>query len=106
MDSSYNGRGNRIPTKWNPHNIPQVVSVQNGSTLSSFESNDVDEVSTTLVYDGGEDKEGQWCIQKVDSSGPISIRFATISNNSSYTNYSDAWTARASLNYDLFSIAF
>jgi arabinogalactan endo-1,4-beta-galactosidase len=106
MNNNYNGRGNRMPTRWNPNNIPNIVKVQNGSVLAGFESNDVDQVSSTLLYDGGEDPEGQWCIQKVDSTTGVSIRFATIKNNSTYTNYTDAWTDRASLNYDLFSVAF
>lgn len=100
------GSGNRMKTGFNPRNIPQLVSIQNGSILASFETNDLDKVSGALLYDCGEDANGRWCIQKVDSSTGMSIRFATQANNPTYTDYASAFTNHLSLNYDLFSVAF
>lgn len=100
------GAGNRMRTRWNPNRIPVVVENISGKILDSFETNDVDEVSSTFTYNGQEDKNGTWCIQSIDSSSGVSIRFATALNNPTYTSYSTAWTARASLTYDLFSVAF
>lgn len=100
-------RFNRMPTRWNPKNVPQLVEVRTGKTLDAFESNDVEKVSADLLYDGGEDRNGQWCIQEVATSGGLtSIRFATQMNNAGYATYADAWAARASLTYGLFSEAF
>jgi hypothetical protein len=96
-----------IKTGWNPNNIPQLVEVKTGKTLDAFESNDVDKVSNDLLYDGGEDKDGSWCIQSVAQSGSVlTLRFATKTNNPTYSNYLSAWTDRAVLTYGLFSEAF
>lgn len=96
-----------MPTRWNPNRIPEVVEITTGKTLDKFESNDVEKVDATLLYDGGEDKDGQWCIQEVETNaGLTTIRFATQLNNPSITTYSAAWAARASLTYGLFSEAF
>jgi hypothetical protein len=96
-----------IKTNFNPHEAAQVVTVKGSKLLDTFESNDVDKVSSVLLYDGGEDKEGQWCVQRVDSTGgDVSIRFATVTNNPSYTDYTTAWANRLALQFDLFSIAF
>jgi hypothetical protein len=101
-----NGSGNRIPTRWNPKRIPELVEIQGGKPLDAFETNDVDKVSSTLLYNGLENKDGTWCIQEVNSSSGVSLRYATAVNNSTYGSYNAAWTDRATLTYDLFSIAF
>jgi len=104
------GIQNIVPTK-----IEQVA--YDGSTktykkvtidaLSHYATNDIDKHSSTLFYEGLEDAEGSWQIVKTTLNGDItSIRFATILNNSSVNNYSDAWTGRAGLTFDTYSIAF
>lgn len=101
------GAGNRMRTRWNPKGIPDLVQIQGGKPLDAFETNDVDKVSDTLLYNGIEDKNGTWCVQQVDSSNnDVSLRYATVANNPSYGSYTDAWAARVSLIYDLFSVAF
>lgn len=101
-----NGSGNRMRTNFNPNRIPLIVENVSGKLLDSFETNDVEKVSATFTYSGQEDKEGVWCIQSIDSTSGASIRYATKLNNPTYTSYSAAWAARASLTYDLFSVAF
>jgi hypothetical protein len=84
------------------------VDLQNGNILSSFETNDVEKVSTSLTYNGLENKDGQWCVQSIYSvsKSKTQIRFATIVNNENRLTYSSAWTHRASLNYGYFSEVF
>ena len=96
----------RIPTRFNPNKIPQIVEIQNGNILQAYETNDVDKVSSLFLYNGLEDRDGSWVIETVDSSSGVSLRYATQMNNPTYTNYTDAWANRATLTYGLFSTAF
>ena len=82
------------------------VDVRNGNILTSFETNDVDKETVPIVYNGLEDKDGKWCIQKIDKSAGPSIRFATITNNNTFDTYATAWSNRADLEYSYFSEAF
>jgi hypothetical protein len=100
------GSGNRMRTRWNPNKISEVVEVKGGKPLDAFETNDVDKVSSTLLYNGLEDKDGTWCIERVDSTSGVSLRYATITNNATYGSYATAWAARATITYDVFSVAF
>ncbi len=100
------GHYNRIPTRWNPNKIPQIVEIQNGNVLGAYETNDVFKVSATFLYNGLEDKNGTWCIQTVDSASGVSLRYATALNNPSYASYSDAWADREALTFGLYSEAF
>lgn len=100
------GSSNRMRTRWNPNNIPDLVKIDGGAILQAYETNDVDKVSSTLLYNGLEDKNGVWCIEKVDSTTGVSLRYATRLNNPIYQDYLSAYTARAGLNYDIFSVAF
>jgi hypothetical protein len=67
--------------------------------------NDLEEVGA-ITYIGIEDANAEWIIKKLDETSGISIRYATVSNNGGYSTYSDAWAARASLSYDLYSALF
>lgn len=82
------------------------VDVRNGNMLTSFETNEVDKSTSPIVYNGLEDKDGNWCIQKIDKSAGPSVRFATAINNDTYTTFPTAWTNRADLDYGYFSAAF
>lgn len=64
-----------------------------------FGTNDIDEASSTITYIGTESFEGDWRIKKIDTSSGVNFTYATEKNNSDYNNYTDAWTARASLTY-------
>jgi hypothetical protein len=68
-------------------------------------SNDIEEVGT-LTYIGKEDSQAEWYIQKIDSASGTTIRYASIKNNVSITNYSDAWSNRNLLTYGTYSQAF
>ena len=72
---------------------------------SRFATSDIDEASNTVTYIGKMDADGAWMIVKIDSSSGTSFTYATITNNPTYTTYSDAWTARASLTYNIYSTA-
>ena len=76
--------------------------------LSHFGTNDVDKESSTVFYEGLEDLDGNWQVVKtVTSSTVTSNRFATLLNNPTVTNYTDAWVARATtLVYGTYSEAF
>ena len=69
-------------------------------------TNNIDEASSTLTYVGKEDADGVWVIMAIDTSSGTSITYATQTNNPTYTNYSDAWTDRASLTYSAYKDAF
>lgn len=83
------------------------VDVNNGNMLTSYETNNVEKVNSGLIYNGVEDKDGNWCIQKVSINGRnTTVSFATVVNNPSKTSYPSAWTHRASITYGYFSDAF
>lgn len=76
------------------------------NALTSFGTNNIDEYDSTTTYVGKEDKDGNWVIQKIDTSSGTSITYATETNNPTYTTYSDAWTDRTSLTYQSYNQAF
>lgn len=67
--------------------------------VNAYSVHDVAVVSST-TYVGKETAEGKWLIVSIDESSGTVLRYANVSNNSGYTTYSSAWTARASLTYD------
>lgn len=67
--------------------------------------NDIAEVGD-ITYVGIEDADGEWLLKQIDESSGLSIRYATESNNPSYTTYSGAWAARATLTYEHYSDLF
>lgn len=75
--------------------------VDNEDIMSKYSTNDVDTVSsTTYVGKALPNSATGWLIQKVvDTSGDLTITYANVSNNGSYTTYSTAWAARLSLTY-------
>lgn len=84
----------------------QPVTVVNGNILTNFEINDMEKAGDNIVYKGLEDKDGLWCIQKIDSSAGNVFRFATQTNNPNYNTYPSAWADRLSLVYGYFSESF
>lgn len=71
-----------------------------------FNTMDVDTASATVTYIGKEAADATWMVMKIDTSSGTAFSYATITNNSGYTTYSTAWTARASLTYNSYSVAF
>lgn len=60
--------------------------------------NDSDEVGS-VCYVGQAKQNGEWRVTKVDETGDIFIRYATIKNNDDQATYSDAWSNRLTLDY-------
>jgi len=69
------------------------------NTFDLYQLNDLEDAATS--YFGLSDKDGKWLLKKfVDAAG--TMRYANESNNPTVTDYSTAWTNRATLNYNLF----
>jgi len=64
-----------------------------------FKAADIDESSSTVTYVGKVHPNGNWMVQKIDTSSGTQIRYASYKNNNTYDDYTSAWTARASLDY-------
>lgn len=80
---------------------------QKNQIIDQYNTNNLDEATSTVMYVGLEDKVGNWWIKKVDTTSGMSIGHATILNNAAVANYAAAWAARAStLVYGNFSTAF
>jgi hypothetical protein len=76
------------------------------STNSSFKTNYIDNYTTTnVVYICQENSEGTWLTMKIDQTGNFPVlTYATIKNNPTMTNFTDAYTNRTTLNYNLYSV--
>lgn len=70
-----------------------------------FNTNDIDDVSSSVLYLGSVTVRGEWLVTKYDLNSPISIRYATVVNNPGVLEYDDAWTDRATLVYETFKDA-
>jgi len=71
-----------------------------------YGTNDVDTTSqTSVVYIGEETQTGVWIISKIDTTSNVVFTYATPLNNSTITEYSQAWSERLSLIYSVFSTA-
>ena len=71
-----------------------------------FEVNEIEEASATLQYIGAENAAGDWWIRSLDTTSGFVFGHATELNNVTYTDYSTAWTNRATLTYGDYSEAF
>lgn len=104
------GIQNPIPTKvelWAWNGSTNTLEKVTLDALNHFATNDIDKVDSTTFYEGLEDSNGYWQVVKnVTDGNQTSMRFATQKNNISITNYSDAWTNRATLTFDTYSVAF
>jgi hypothetical protein len=75
--------------------------------LNHYATNDTDNTDPNNFYEGLEDAEGSWQIALITKDGTIEHhRFATNKNNPTYTSYASAFTDRATLTYDYYSVAF
>ena len=89
-----NGSGNRMPTRWNPLNIPQLVKVQENANEIR-----VDKVDSSLTYFGSTtfgsaEDEAKWFISRITKSGNItSVDLAS-------DGFNQVWNDRASLTYN------
>jgi len=64
-----------------------------------FKTADIETASATITYVGKVHPNGDWMLQKIDTTSGIQIRYASVKNNTAYTTYASAWAARASLEY-------
>jgi len=78
-----------------------VTTSSSADEESQYILQDVDEASSTLTYLGKLKNDGKWLIVKIDSTSGATFRFANESNNSSYSDYSTAFTNRTTLTYEL-----
>lgn len=83
-----------------------LAAIQAATAQHAFGVNDVDTASATLTYVGKEDKDGNWCVQKIDTTTGVAVRWASSLNNGGYLTYAAAWAARASLTYGTYGSAF
>lgn len=68
-------------------------------------ANDTDTVGDT-TYVGEETVDGRWRVRKIVKVVDVNtITYATSKNNPSISSYNDAWTARATLDYQRVSLA-
>ena len=88
--------------------ISQVTDLQTaldavgGGVFTNYKTNDYDVDGTTSYVGQQEITTGVWLLQKIDdASGDLTITWANISNNALVTTYTDAWTDRATLTYNL-----
>lgn len=72
-----------------------------GGGSTTWSVNDISDGATS--YFGKTTSDGQWQIVKVTDT---SVSYATVSNNGTVTSYTDAWTAKNTLNYGRFDEAF
>ena len=81
-------------------NIPATI-------IKDYITHDLDEASTPVSYIGKLSNSGNWLIVKMDETSELDLTYANVSNNSSYTTYTAAYAARASLTYqDLDQLSF
>lgn len=78
---------------------PAIAVVLSESLSGAYVTNDLDDAAPITYI--GKSNGTNWEVQKVTESGSdLSIRYATILNNSLYTTYADAWTNRLTLTYE------
>jgi len=74
--------------------------------LNSFSTNDVYLASSTITYIGEETVDGEWLVNKLDTTSGLAKGYATIKNNPTYSTYSSAWNNKATLVYNNYADAF
>lgn len=83
-----------------------TTSTSMASKPLEYNTNNVDTTSqTNIVYIGEETKTGVWMISKINTASGVIFTYATPLNNNSIAGYSQAWSARLSLTYNIFSTA-
>jgi hypothetical protein len=98
MSISTDVRDNEAKKFRDTANGPAVAVVLSESLSGAYVTNDLDDVFPITYI--GKSNGTDWEVQKVTESGSdLSIRYATISNNLTITNYSDAWDNRLTLTY-------
>lgn len=87
--------------------VAQSLRRVTSDAMNHYGTNDVDKNDNGVVYEGLEDSDGGWQVVSISQDGGVtSNRYANIRNNAIYTNYTDAWTNRTTLTYELYGEAF
>lgn len=73
-----------------------VSSVYIADILTPYALNNLEDADP--MYIGKVLPDGRWLLQKFGKTSGV-MTYANVSNNPSISDYSSAWTARASLNY-------
>jgi hypothetical protein len=88
----------------------ELLTQSSGSVISDtkFNTNHIDDYTTTNVtYICQETADGIWRIKKIDSTGSFPVfTWASVTNNPTVTSYTAAYTARVTLQYGLYNLAF
>lgn len=79
--------------------------IATGLEIQKYQTNDIDKVSDTLFYVGKESSIAEWLLVKIDTTSGAALLYASITNNPSYTTYTNAWIDRSTLTYQKFSSA-
>lgn len=84
-----------------------IPIIRPGLTSRNFEISDQDQNDPNYYYYGYLTPDSNWVIQRADNTGTnvVNYRYATVSNNSTYNKYTDAWSARTGLTYSYFDTA-
>lgn len=88
--------------------VDTTVSVTgSGPTDKKFYTNHIDDYTTTdITYFGKESSDGVWQIMKIDETSNFPVfTYASETNNPLLTNYTDAWSARVTATYNLYSLS-
>lgn len=72
-----------------------------GASATVWGTNDIEDGTTS--YFGQTTSDGTWRVLKTTDT---SVSYATVTNNGAVTSYTDAWTAKNTLNYGRFDEAF
>ena len=83
-----------------------LATSSNQLVLNSYSTNEVSSTVASVTYVGKEKGDGSWCVMKLDETTGMVITYATVTNNAGVTTYSDAWTNKATLTYNVYSVAF
>lgn len=87
--------------------VSQSLRRVTSDAMNHYGTNNVDKNDNGVVYEGLEDCDGNWQVVSISQDGGVtSNRYANIRNNAIYTNYTDAWTNRTTLTYELYGEAF
>jgi hypothetical protein len=73
--------------------------------MSRFNTNNIKAVGA-VTYIGLEDKDGVYCIKKIDATTDVVFTYATILNNAGVATYAAAWAGILTNTYTVFSGAF
>lgn len=88
---------------WLKTNQEQILNELNEFNLNDNRSHSS---NANIEYLGKEKADATWLVVEIDQTTDTSFRYATVKNNTSYTNYLEAFNNRETLVYGTYSEAF